>query len=73
MAAGGHLDFDNDHYASRIKGNSTMSKMTPVWRRSVKRFKSYRTFYVFASYHFMDGKMRDGKTKIQLYFMIICS
>jgi hypothetical protein len=30
MAAGGHLDFDNDHSVSRIKGNSTMSKMTPA-------------------------------------------
>jgi hypothetical protein len=62
-----------DHNVSRIKGNSTMNKMTPVWRRSVKRFKSYRTFYVLASYHFMDGKMRDGKTKIQPYFMEIWS
>jgi hypothetical protein len=68
MAAGGHLDFDNDHYVCRIKGNSTMNKMTPVWHRSVKRFKSYRTFYVLASYHFMDGKMRGGKTQMQPEF-----
>jgi hypothetical protein len=68
MAAGGHLYFDNDHYVCRIKGNSTMNKMTPVWRRSVKQFKSYRTFYVLASYHFMDGKMRDGKTLMQPQF-----
>jgi hypothetical protein len=52
MAAGGHFHFDNDHNVSRIKGNSTSNKMTPVWCRSVKRFESYRTFYVLASYHF---------------------
>jgi hypothetical protein len=68
MAAGGHFHFGNDHYASRIKGNSTMNKMTPVWHRSVKRFKSYRTSYVLASYHFMDGKMRGGKTLMQPEF-----
>jgi hypothetical protein len=68
MAAGGHFHVDNDHNVSRIKGNSTMSKMTPVWRRSVKRFKSYHTFYVFASYHFTDGKMRGGETLMQPEF-----
>jgi hypothetical protein len=68
MAAGGHLDFDNDHDVYRIKGNSTLNKMTPVWRRSVKRFKSYGTSYVLASYHFMDVKMRGGKTLMQPEF-----
>jgi hypothetical protein len=39
-----------------------MNKTTPVWHRSVKRFRSYRIYCVLASYHFMDGKMRGGKT-----------
>jgi hypothetical protein len=56
MAAGGHFHFNNDHNVSRIKGNSTLNKMTPVWCRSVKHFESYRTFYVLASYHLMMGK-----------------
>jgi hypothetical protein len=73
MAAGGHFHFGNDHNVSRIKGNSTLNKMMPVWCQSVKRFESYHTFYVLASYHFMDGKMRCGKTEIQPEFMRIWS
>jgi hypothetical protein len=64
MAAGGHLYFDNDHYVSRIKGIYTMNKMTPVWHRSVKHFRSYCIYCVLASYHFMDGKMRGGKIQM---------
>jgi hypothetical protein len=68
MAAGGHFHFDNDNNVSRIKGNSTLNKMTPVWCQWVKRFESYHTFYVLASYHFMDGKVRGGKTLMQPEF-----
>jgi hypothetical protein len=68
MAAGGHFHFGNGHNVSRIRGNSTLNKMTPVWCRSVKRFRSYCTFYVLTSYHFMDGKMRGGKTLMQPEF-----
>jgi hypothetical protein len=32
MAAGSYLNFDNDHNVSRIYGNPTLNKMTPVWR-----------------------------------------
>jgi hypothetical protein len=39
----------------------------PVLCRSVKRFKSYRTFHVLASYHFMDGKMRDEKKNSAMF------
>jgi hypothetical protein len=63
MAAGGHVHFDNGIYVHGIKGNSTLNKMTPAWCRWVKRFRSYCTFYVLASYHFMEGKMRGGKTQ----------
>jgi hypothetical protein len=38
MAAGSHLDFDNDRNVSRINGNRTLNKMTLDWRKSVKRF-----------------------------------
>jgi hypothetical protein len=30
VATGGHLHFADDSYVSRIKGNYTMNKMTPV-------------------------------------------
>jgi hypothetical protein len=59
MAAGGHLNFDGDYY---YLGIYTMNKTTPVWRRSVKRFRSYRIYSILASYHFMDGKMCGGNT-----------
>jgi hypothetical protein len=65
MAVGGHLDFGNDHDISRINGNSALNKMTPVRYKSVKRFESYRIYCVLASYHFMDEKMRGGKTQMQ--------
>jgi hypothetical protein len=39
-------------------------KMTPVWRKSIKRFQSYRIYYVLASYNFMDGNMRNVKNHI---------
>jgi hypothetical protein len=35
MAAGGHLHFYDYHNISAINGNSTLNKMTPVWRKSV--------------------------------------
>jgi hypothetical protein len=56
---------DDDYYVSRIKGIYTMNKMMPVWRRSVKRFRSYRIYCVLDSYRFMDGKMRGGKLQMQ--------
>jgi hypothetical protein len=62
MAAGGHLQFDDDYYVSRIKDIYTMNKMTPVWRRSVKRFRSYRIYCV------MDGKMRGDNAQVLLEF-----
>jgi hypothetical protein len=65
MAAGGHFHFGDDNYVSRNKGIYTVNKMTPVWRRSVKQFQSYRIYCVLASYHFMDGKMRGGKIQMQ--------
>jgi hypothetical protein len=68
MAAGVHLHFDDDQNVSRIKGNLTLNKMMSVWRKSVKRFCSYRIYCVLASYHFMDGKMRDGKIDMQPEF-----
>jgi hypothetical protein len=58
---------------NEIKGNSALNKMTPVWCRLVKRFKSYRTFYVLASYHFMEGKIRGSKTQMQPDFWRIQS
>jgi hypothetical protein len=73
MATVGHLDFDKDCNVSRINGNPTLNKMMPVWHKSVKQFWSYRTYCVIASYHFMDGKMRGGKTQMQLEFKIIQS
>jgi hypothetical protein len=68
MAAGGHFDFDNDHNTSIINGNSTLNKMMLVWRKSVKRFWSYRIYWVLAPYHFMDGKWGGGKTQMQPEF-----
>jgi hypothetical protein len=65
MAAGDHLHFDDDYYVFRIKGIYTLNKMTPVWRRSVKRFQSYRIYCVLASYHYLDGKMRGGQIQMQ--------
>jgi hypothetical protein len=65
MVAGGYLDFDNDHNVLKIDGNRILNKIMPVWRKSVKRFWSYRIYCAWVSYHFMDGKMRGGMTQMQ--------
>jgi hypothetical protein len=65
MVAGGHLHFDNEHNVSSINGNRTVKKMTRVWRKSVKRFWRYHNYCVLASYQFIYGKMRGGKTQLQ--------
>jgi hypothetical protein len=50
---GGH-SFDNDQNVCRIKGISTLSKMTSVWSRYLKRFKSYSIFKCLSS-EIQDG------------------
>jgi hypothetical protein len=65
MVAGGHLDFDNDHNTSRVNDNSTLNKMTPVWRKSVKQFWSYRIYYVLASCH-LYGWENEGWQKLNV-------
>jgi hypothetical protein len=66
MAAGGHLDFDNNHDVSRINGISTLNKMTPAWRRSAKRFRSYRIYCVIdcISHLVMYIKLRSLVNKL---------
>jgi hypothetical protein len=73
MAANSYLEINNEPNVSRINGNPTLNKMTPVWHKSVERFRSYRIYCVLASYHFMDRKMRGDKTQMQQEFKRIQS
>jgi hypothetical protein len=63
MAAGRHVYSDNDHNVPSINRNHTLNKMTPAWHKSVKRFRSYRIYCVFACCHFVDRKMREARLK----------
>jgi hypothetical protein len=62
--AGGHPHFENDHNVSRIKGNPTLNKMTPGWRKSIKTILKLSHLLYISILPFYGLEMRNGTNQM---------